>query len=168
MLTRWVALVVVVLAAGCGGDDREAVATRTPEPTKAAPIVADAHEAAEWIADALESSGYDADFSPASAKELDRFFEEQLTAPGKPRPGGLLAEDRGARLFALASYTGEVIRRNGDGWEWAPAEGDPDDEINLQLKHGDEVIWPVKRVMKRYENGPEDSLHAYVAAALEP
>jgi hypothetical protein len=131
MRARCVALVVLALAPGCGDDDREAAATRTPA-------------------------------------ELDRFFAEQMSAPGKPRRGGLLSEDRGARLFALASYTGEVISRNADGWRWVPAEDDPDDEINLQLERDGEVLWPVQRVMKRYENGAEDSLAAYVDAALEP
>jgi hypothetical protein len=57
-----------------------------------------------------------------------------------------------------------VVRRNSDGWSWVPAKGDPDDEINLSLRRRDEVIWPVQRVMKRYRNGAEDGIAAYVAA----
>jgi hypothetical protein len=111
----------------------------------------------------LSSSGYRADFSPESAWELDRFFDEQLERPGKPRRRGLLSEDLGLRLFAVGAYTGEVIRRNADGWTWAAAPDDPDDEIHLQLKRGDDqVIWPVQRAMKRYGEGAESSIAAYV------
>ena len=73
---------------------------------------------AERIATALTSSGYRADFSPASLWDIDRFFDEQ-SDKGRPRRGGLLADETGARLFALGAYTGEVIRR-AVGGTWSP------------------------------------------------
>lgn len=45
----------------------------------------DIQAAAEWISQALTPSGYDADFSPNSLVEVDRFFSE---------------------------YSGEVVRRH--------------------------------------------------------
>ena len=149
--------ILAILVAGCGAEPEA-----RPEPVE--PIVRDAHEAADWISEALTSSGYEADFSISSAKELDRFYDEQLARPGKPEPGGLLAEDRGPRLFAIGAYIGELIRRNSDGWEWVPAKDDPDDELNLSLRRGSEVIWPIQRAVKRYRNGGEDGIAAYVAS----
>src|SRR5260221_8286767 len=77
-------------------------------------ILEDLTSGYEWIAKALQSSGYVADFSPDSLREIERFFEEQ-TLNGAARPGGLLSESLGARLFALGGYVGEVIRRERGG-----------------------------------------------------
>jgi len=126
-------------------------------------VIEDAEKAAEWVATALSSSGYVADFSPRSLWEVDRFFDEQ-SLDGQPRPGGLLAEDLGARLFALGAYTGEVIRRDVGG-EWAADDADPEAEINIELHlQGGSTVWPVQRVMKRYSNGAEDAIAPYAAA----
>jgi hypothetical protein len=116
---------------------------------------------AAWISKALSSSGYRADFTVASAREIDRFFDEQLTTPGSPKAGGLLAEQLGPRIFALGAYVGELIRRNSDGWVWVDAD-DPEDEINVSLRRGAEVVWPVQRAMKRYGEGSESAIAAYV------
>ena len=69
-----------------------------------------------------------------------------------------------APRLPLGAYIGELIRRNSDGWEWVPAKNDPDDELNLSLRRGGEVIWPIQRAVKRYRNGGEDGIAAYVAS----
>jgi hypothetical protein len=128
-----------------------------------ASLVEDAGAAAEWIATALSSSGYQADFSPPSLWEVDRFFDEH-TKRGKPRRGGLLAENLGQRIFGLGCYTGEVIRRNLGG-KWQADDADPQGEINIELHLPDgAIVWPVQRAMKRLANGPEDAIAAYGAA----
>lgn len=127
-------------------------------------LVDDVRRSAEWIAEALTSSGYRADFSPASLAEVERFFDEQLRRPGKPRRGGLLAEDLGVRIFALGGYVGEVARRAlGGRWDASGVSDDDEDEVRLRLDDGG-VVWPVQRVMKRYERGPEESLTAWGAS----
>lgn len=85
---------------------------------------------------------------------------------GSPVPGGLLSEQLGARLFALGAYVGEVIRRAGGG-EWSGDDSDPEAEINVKVRFpkGGE-IWPVQRIMKRYQNGQEDSIYVYGKAIL--
>ncbi len=132
-----------------------------------AKIVDDAKASAEWIAKALSSSGYKADFSMASLKEVDRFFEENAPG-GNARPGGLLSEDVGARLFALGSYVGEVIRRAAGG-QWKGDDNDAQAEITIEirLKNGT-VLWPVRKVMKRFQNGSEDGLYVYGVVATRP
>lgn len=118
---------------------------------------------AEWVAAALSSSGYTADFTPSSLWEIDRFFDEHSNN-GNPKPGGLLAEDLGPRLFAVGGYIGEVLRRNIGG-EWHGDDNDPQAEINIELKlFDDSTCWPVQRAMKRLKNGQEDGIAAYGSA----
>jgi hypothetical protein len=132
----------------------------TPPGADAGLIKEDVKSSAEWVASALKSSGYRADFSPASLWEIDRFFDEQ-SAGGKAKPGGLLAEKLGQRLFALGSYIGEVVRRNRGG-EWVGDDADPQVEVNVELRlPGDVRCWPIQRVMKRFKNGAEDGIAAW-------
>jgi len=125
-------------------------------------VIEDAMKASTWIATALSSSGYVADFTEASLGQIDRFFDEQ-TQGGAAKPGGLLSEDLGSRLFAIGAYIGEVIRR-GRGGEWVADDSDPQAEINIALHLTDgTTCWPVQRAMKRFKNGPEDGIAAYGA-----
>jgi hypothetical protein len=130
-------------------------------------IVSDALVSAEWISRALSQSGYKADFSLESLRQVDRFFEEQV-ANGQPKPGGLLSQQLGARLFAIGAYVGEVIRRQNGG-EWQGDDKDPQAEINIavRLKTG-AILWPVQRVMKRLKNGAEDGIWIYGSAISAP
>ena len=126
-------------------------------------IVTDVFASAEQISRALSQSGYRADFSLESLKQVDRFFDEQVT-DGKPKPGGLLSQQLGSRLFAIGAYVGEVIRRQNGG-EWQGDDNDPQAEINVavRLKTG-AVFWPMQRVMKRFKNGSEDGIWIYGAS----
>jgi hypothetical protein len=129
-----------------------------PEPS----ILRDVFIAADWMARALSSSGYRADFSLKSLKEVDRFLDEEAPG-GKPKQGGLLSKDFGNRLFSLGAYVGEVVRRQAGG-QWEGDDNDPQAEINVAIRLPDGgMIWPVQRVMKRCENGEEDSVYAYGA-----
>ena len=126
-------------------------------------IIEDIDGASEWIAQALQSSGYAADFTPPSLWEIDRFFDEQ-SADGEPNRKGLLSESLGSRMFAIGAYVGEVLRRELGG-EWVGDDDDPEVEINVALQGVDgSVCWPVQRVMKRLQNGPEDGIAAYGSA----
>jgi hypothetical protein len=126
-------------------------------------IVEDVTASAEWIAQALTSSGYSADFSANSLGEIDRFIDEHAPG-GQPRPDGLLGDDLGTRIFSLGAYVGEVVRRNV-GATWSGDDSDPEAEINVALHLPDgSVVWPVQRVMKRLQDGPEEGIAAYGAA----
>lgn len=111
----------------------------------------DIHSACEWVVNALKVSGYNADYSLESMKEIDRFFDEQSGE------GGIISRNRGQIIFALSSYIGEtVIRLYGGKWSGS-------DEINMSVKLSNgTIIFPTQRAMKRYQNGPEDSIYAYV------
>jgi hypothetical protein len=118
---------------------------------------------AELVAKALTSDGYEADFSPESLWEIDRFFDEQARK-GAPRRWGLLAKDTGLRLFSLGAYVGEVVRRDVGG-EWEAHDDDAEGELSLALRLPDGgVVWPVQRAVKRMRNGAEDGIVAYAVA----
>ena len=133
-------------------------------------LISDVKLAAKWIALALKQSGYNADFSVESLAEIERFFNEH-SRDGRPLPGGRLADRTGQRLFALGSYVGEVIRREGGG-QWYAESGDPDAEINIELQlPGGSRIWPMHRVIQRLKNGPEENIYDYgriILQSLDP
>ena len=82
------------------------------------------------------------------------FFDEQK------RPGGILEGKVGGKLFAMGAYMGQtLIARLGGRWE--TDDRDPEGEINIAVCMNSGTVWPVQRVMKRFSNGPEDSLYDY-------
>lgn len=130
-------------------------------------LLDDVEASAQWIAQALSSSGYKADFSPESFWEIDRFFDEQ-TQDGKAKPGGLLAESLGQRLFAMGSYLGEVVLRSAGG-RWVAEDSGPESEMNVMVELGDGTQgWPVQRAMKRFQNGAEDGIAVWGLALGVP
>ena len=163
---RWAMAFSIAVAASSlaseqrGPENRGAAANMSTQ----SKVVSDALALAEQIARALSQSGYKADFSLESLKEVDRFFDEQA-ANGQPKPGGLLSQQLGARLFAIGAYVGEVIRRQNAG-QWQGDDSDPQAEINIavRLKTG-VILWPVQRVMKRFKNGAEDGIWIYGVVA---
>ena len=123
-------------------------------------ILEDVQTAAQWISTALSSSGYNADFSPDSLIEIDRFFSDHARNR-KAAPGGLLAKSLGSTLFAIGSYVGEVLRRNLGG-EWRANDSDPRAEIDVGLVLPDGTqCWPVQRAMKRFMLGAEEGIAFY-------
>ena len=120
-------------------------------------LLNDVETASTWIAEALRSSGYTADFSGPSLWEVDRFFDEN-SSKGRPRPGGLLADELGARLFALGAYVGQTVKQQVGG-TWRADDDDPEGEVNVEFVTADgSTVWPVQRVMRRLANGADDSI----------
>lgn len=116
----------------------------------------DIHTACEWIAMALNSSGYKADYTIESIKEIDRFLDEQSGE------NGIISRGRGKILFSLGCYVGETVIRLYGG-KWHTDDNDPQGEINASVKlDNGTVIFPMQRVIKRYQNGSEDGIYAYV------
>lgn len=118
----------------------------------------DIRASTQWIIMAMLSSGYKADLTVESMREIDRFFDEQNT------PDGILSKNRGTILFSLGCYIGETIINNFGGC-WITDDNDPQGEMNIAVKLPDgTTLFPVQRCMKRYQNGMEDSIYAYVYA----
>ena len=119
-------------------------------------LAEDITKACEWVVTALNTSGYNADHTLESMKEIDRFIEEQSGE------NGIISRNRGQIIFALGCYVGETVIRLYGG-EWITDDNDPQGEINISVKlDGNVVIFPVQRVIKRYQNGSEDSIYPYV------
>ena len=73
----------------------------------------------------------------------------------------LLEADTGPRLFALGAYVGEVLARELGG-VWRVDADTPASEEGLTMVLPDgSMVWPLQRVMKRYAEGPENSIAAY-------
>lgn len=120
-------------------------------------LAEDIAKACQWVVMALNSSGYKADYSLESTKEIDRFIDEQSGEDGIITRNG-----RGRILFALGCYVGETAIRLYGG-KWHTNDSDPSGEINASVELTDgTVIFPMQRVIKRYQNGSEDSIYAYL------
>lgn len=99
-------------------------------------------------------------------KDLDLFFDGQ-TENGDYKPGSLLEENFGSKMFAISAYVGETLIRNCPGSEWIIDDNDPHGQINMAVKLGNgHMVWPGQKVMKRFKNGKEDSLYGYAYMVL--
>lgn len=127
----------------------------------------DISQQAAWLVQAFQADGRLLDFSLGSFQQLDEFFDEHST-PAEAKPGGRLATNLGAVLFAIGAYVGETIMRTIPGAAWHLDETDPHGEINAEVHlPGGPIIWPMQRVIKRFQHGAEDGLLIY-GRALEP
>jgi hypothetical protein len=137
---------------------------RTPA---SAGILKDVSEASENGAKALNALGYKADFTFESIRELERFMKDNVEPEGGAKAGGQLTASMGSKLFLLGAYLGETIRRKVGG-VWHGDDSDPEATTNVEVVGPNEsVIWPIQRIMKRFQNGDEDDLWAYALAAAE-
>jgi hypothetical protein len=130
-----------------------------------ATIKEDIKAQSDWIVKAFRADGFYLDGSMDSIIEVDRFFTLN-TKEGKPVKGGRLhGKGFGPKLFSIGSYVGETITKNVKGAEWVTDDNDPQSELNLYVKlPNDGQIWPILKVMKRFQNGSEDAIYPYVHA----
>lgn len=117
----------------------------------------------EWIVKAFASDKFNLDYSIDSIIEIDRFFAVNMKN-GQPKRGGRLPQKGfGPILFSIGSYVGETIIANIEGAEWITDDDDPYGEVNISMKLPNGVeMWPMQKVMKRFENGAEDAIYPYV------
>ena len=117
----------------------------------------------DWIVKAFAADGFKLDYTIDSIIEVDRFFTKNMKN-GQPRKGGrLYGKGFGPILFSIGSYVGETIINNVKDSEWITNDNDPQGELNVSLKMpNDGEIWPIQKVIKRFQNGSEDSIYPYV------
>lgn len=88
------------------------------------------------------------------------------------RENGSTVDDMAATLFSFGCYLGEVIVKNAGG-KWRKATQDELDNVFgmplvLDLKNG-VTLNPIGKVIKRLENGEEDSIpYFYQACVANP
>ncbi len=115
-----------------------------------------------WIVKAFAADKFKLDYTIDSFIEIDRFFNKNMQN-GQPKKGGRLAKKGfGPILFSIGAYVGETIIKNVEGAEWIADEDDPQAELSVFIKlPNDTQFWPIQRVMKRFQNGSEDSIYPY-------
>jgi hypothetical protein len=121
----------------------------------------DIKEQSKWAVKAFAADKLKLDYSIKSFIEIDKFFNKH-TLNGKAVKGGRLSTNLGGILFSIGSYVGETIIKNVPGSVWITDDDDPQGELTVSIKlPGGSIIFPVTRVMKRFENGEEDSIYIY-------
>jgi hypothetical protein len=73
---------------------------------------------------------------------------------------GTLRED----VDASAEWIAEALTSSGyrADFEWSTDDDAPDGEIHAAVVLADGTsVWPMRRVMQRYSNGPEDGIYEY-------
>ena len=100
------------------------------------------------------------DWSDASVRQVEAILDDLYRQKQvmKPPP-----TDEQVLMFAkmLGSYVGEVFRRN-HGAEWGMVKFGGDSIPGLRAAGGTEhLFWPMGKVKKRLENGPEDNVWHY-------
>lgn len=116
-----------------------------------------------WIVKAFAADGFKLDYTIDSLIEVDRFFAVNMKN-GKPKKGGrLYGKGFGPKLFSIGSYVGETIIKNVKGSKWVTDDNDPQGELHVSLTlPGGGEIWPIQKVVKRFQNGSEDAIYPYV------
>jgi hypothetical protein len=121
----------------------------------------DIRESSSWIIKAFKADKLMLDYSIESFIEIDKFFNKH-TINGKAKPGGRFANNLGGILFSIAAYIIETIMKKVPGSRLVTDDEAADGEltVSIELPNGG-VIWPMQRVMKRFQNGQEDSIYFY-------
>ena len=124
-------------------------------------------KSSEWLIAAFKSLNLRLDYSVHSVRYIDNMIDAQFDN-GKPRPGGILFENAGPKLFAISAYLGEVVIRNTPGTYWVTNDDDPEGEVNIKVVSARKVeMYPAQRLMKRINSHDPDGLFGYIDAAVK-
>lgn len=124
-------------------------------------LLQDIKTQSNWIIRAFAEDKLKLDYSIHSFINIDIFFNKHSNN-GKAIKGGRLSKNFGAIIFSIGSYVGETIIKNIPGSDWQTNEQNPEDEFNvsIQLPNGT-TIYPIQRIMKRFQNGTDDAIYVY-------
>ena len=123
-----------------------------------ASLLNDIKAQAGWAVKAFGADGYKLDYSFTSLMEVDRFMLAN-SKNGSPIKGGRLTKNLGPVVFSIGAYIGETLIKLVPGAKWQVDDDDPQGEITAAAIFPDgSQVWPMMKMMKRYQNGPEDSI----------
>ena len=126
-----------------------------------ASLIEDIKTQSNWIVKAFGADRLKLDYSLRSLIEIDKFFNKHSNN-GKAVKGGRLSKNLGPIIFSIGSYVGETIIKHVPGASWQTDDEDPQGEINASVRFPDgTIIWPMQKVMKRFQNGAEDAIYVY-------
>ena len=117
--------------------------------------------ASDVVLMAREGAGVLLDYSPPSLALLDRIIDaiRQKGAPTEAIPPSLLG---------FGAYVGEVLVR-GAGAQWTDFDADQRRffEQPFGIRTPDGRVWnPLGKAVKRYHNGPQDSLRLFYLSVV--
>ncbi|MCI4667532.1 MAG: hypothetical protein MRZ79_05170 [Bacteroidia bacterium] len=110
--------------------------------------------------------GLNADFSLQSIADMDSLIDE-IFVDGKLDSPMVASEHENMILLGFGSYLGEMIIRSTGSGAWAEDDtfGEGLAFSCVDLPAGLR-IWPFQKVLKRINNGPEDSLRSYAITII--
>jgi hypothetical protein len=119
--------------------------------------------AEKYVAMVQRNSGAVLDYSPGTLEAVD-LTVDQVKATGAT------AESASGMLYAIGCYVGEVFVRHAKG-EWRSTADMKMSQVCswplvIALPNG-AGINPIGKVFKRFNNGPEDNLAFFYAAAIK-
>ena len=124
-------------------------------------LLEDLQKQSDWIVKAFAADKITLDYSIHSFIEVDRFFNRH-SRDGKAIKGGRLSQNLGLIIFGLGSYVGQTFMKNIPGCIWQTDDKDPQGEINASIQFPDgTIIFPMQKLMKRFQNGFEDAVYVY-------
>lgn len=135
-------------------------ADRTAE--AAAEAVESCPQLAAYLVETVRArSGLGLDYSGGSLALVDRMVDGL-------RQGRRQTADLGPTLMALGAYTGEVlVRATGAVWVEFDAGQQAIFGQPFGIRTPDGRLWnPLGKAVKRYENGPQDSLRLFCLAVV--
>jgi hypothetical protein len=124
-------------------------------------LLQDIKTQSDWIVKAFSADKLKLDYTIHSFIEIDKFFNKH-SKNGTAVKGGRLSKNLGAIVFSLGSYVGQTVVQNVSGAVWQVDDNDPQGEITASVKlPNGTIVFPMQRVMKRFQNGSEDSVYVY-------
>ncbi|MCU0431463.1 MAG: hypothetical protein MUF42_15980 [Cytophagaceae bacterium] len=125
-------------------------------------------QSTDWLIKASKTLNLKLDFSLHSMRYLDNLIDAQFEG-GQPIVGGLMEHETGPKLFAIASYLGQVVLQHTPGTRWVTNDEDPEGERNIKIVSARGVeMFPFQRVLKRiYSTPEEEGLYEYVLKAVQ-
>jgi hypothetical protein len=108
------------------------------------------------------------DYSIEGLKAVDEYFDQRIV-DGVAKEGSLFEAQGDRLLFCFGAYVGEVILRAGPGARWCLDEeaGEDLSQAYVHQAEKDFGAFPFNKVLKRFQNGPEDSLYSFADLAVK-
>jgi hypothetical protein len=121
----------------------------------------DIKKQSDWIVKTFDTDGLKLDYTVKSFAQIDTFFELN-SKNGKPIPGSKLSQNLETTTFSIGSYIGETVLKSVQRAAWKINDNDPQAKMTASVKLPDgTVFWPMRKVMRRFQNGSGDSFYAY-------
>lgn len=122
----------------------------------------DIQEAARSLVMSLSQKNITLDFSIESLEEIDKLLQSHSDLKRSAESVEMEPGMTGTILFLAGAYVGETFISLVPGSKWEIDDNDPQGEVSASVVFPNEAkVWPMMRVVKRFQNGEEDSIYSY-------